>query len=240
MRSLLSHLLILTFLLTACAGTGSRSRFLSGGKQSTVEEAYTDAERLLAKKYYEQAIEQFEKLRNTFPFSSRAVTAELKISDALYAKGDFAEAADAYRTFARLHPKHEKVDYASFRVGLALYRDAPKSVDRDQTSTESALREFRQFLGRFPESEHAEPAAEYVAKGRNRLAAKELYVGQFYFKVTSFKASIPRFEAVVKRYPETPSAETALFSFREGPVPGRSTDRVRQDPPGFYRALPRV
>ena len=179
--------------------------------KDSAEEAYADAQKMFDKKYYDQAVEQFERLRNTYPFSRFAVEAELKVADALFAKGEFAEAADAYRTFTRLHPKHEKIDYATFRVGLGLFKDAPKSVDRDQSSTKLALREFKSFLARYPDSEYADKATEYVQKGRARLAEKELYVGRYYFKDKSYAASIPRFQEVVDRYPETDAAEIALF-----------------------------
>lgn len=208
-------LCICATLLSNAACTKQRGPQLAyteqGRSKDSAEEAFADAQKMFDKKYYDQAVEQFERLRNTYPFSRFAVEAELKIADALFAKGEFAEAADAYRTFTRLHPKHEKIDYATFRVGLGLFKDAPKSVDRDQSSTKLALREFKSFLARYPTSEYADKATEYVQKGRARLAEKELYVGRYYFKDKSYAASIPRFQEVVDRYPETDAAETALF-----------------------------
>lgn len=211
-RALLFMLLALVPVSAGCDKSHKGAAALSASTRAeTPEEAYEHAEKLLKKKYYEQAIDAFERLRNRFPFSKFAVEAELRIADALFAKGDFAEAAEAYRTFARLHPKHERIDYATFRIGLSLFKDAPTSVDRDQTSVELALNEFRKFLAKYPDSEHAAEAADMVAQGRARLAAKELYIGRFYFKDKSYKASIPRFQQVVDRYPETDAAADALF-----------------------------
>jgi outer membrane protein assembly factor BamD len=211
------HKFIITALTAlVLAGCASKTAELSPtasaeARNKTAETQFKKADKLLKKKYYEQAVEAFERVRNSFPFSKFAVESELKIADALFAKGDYAEAADAYRTFAKLHPTHPKIDYAAYRVGLSLYKDAPKSIDRDQTSTERALAEFRRFLTKYPDSEHSQAATDKVAAGRARLAAKELYIGRFYYRDKAYDASIPRFRGVVERYPETAAAQEALL-----------------------------
>lgn len=193
------------------AAQSSKKKKKSDGKDEP-QRMFEKAEKSLSKGYYDEAIAEFDKLRNTFPFSRFAVEAELKIADAHFKKRDYAEAADVYRTFARLHPKHEKVDYATYRVGLALFLEAPKSVDRDQSSTEKALEEFRSFLTQFPESKYADDATAKIAEGRDRLAQKELYVARYYVKHEKYKAALGRLRSVLKKYPESDAAvEEATF-----------------------------
>jgi outer membrane protein assembly factor BamD len=172
---------------------------------------YDAATKSLNKGYFDEAVTEFEKLRNTYPFSKFAVEAELKIADALFKKREYADAADAYRTFAKLHPKHEQVDYATFRVGLSLFQESPKAVDRDQSSTEKALDEFRAFIQQFPDSKYADEASRHVGEGRDRLAAKELYVGSYYVNHGKYNAAIGRLQNVVDRYPDAPAAVEAEF-----------------------------
>ena len=175
------------------------------------ERLFEKAKKDLTKGYYDDAISNFEKLRNTYPFSKFAVEAELMIADALFKKKEFGEAADAYRTFAKLHPKHERVDYATWQVGHSLFLEAPKSVDRDQSSTERALEELRAFVTKFPESKYADDASKKIGEGRDRLAAKELYVGRYYVKHREWRASLGRLRMVLSRYPDSDSAEEASF-----------------------------
>ena len=172
---------------------------------------YEHALKSFKKGYYDEAITEWEKLRNTYPFSKFAVEAELKVADALYKKREYGDAADSYRTFAKLHPKHEQVDYATFRVGLSLFLEAPSAVDRDQVSTEKALDELRSFIKQFPDSKFADEAAQKIGEGRDRLAAKELYVGRYYVKHGRYHASLGRLKNVLDHYPDTNSSVEAQY-----------------------------
>src|SRR3954454_11804246 len=75
-------------------------------KKPDVDEAqkmFDHASKSFKKKYYDEAIAEFEKLKNTYPFSKYAVEADLKIADALFQKREYADAADDYRSFLKLH-----------------------------------------------------------------------------------------------------------------------------------------
>lgn len=210
-------------------------------KAEDVDEAqklYEKASKSLTKGYYEDAITDFEKLRNTYPFSKFAIEAEIKIADALFAKKEYAEAADSYRTFAKLHPKHEQVDYATYHVGLSLFLEAPKSIDRDQASTEKALEELRTFVTQFPESKYADDAAKRIGQGRDRLAAKELYVGRYYVKHDEYKASLGRLRTVLSKYPDTSSVEEATFLLGKSLQKTKQHDEARTVLTGFLEKYP--
>lgn len=206
-----TRLLLLLMVALLAAGPAFAAKKKAKDAKDEPERMFDKASKSLSKGYNDDAIVEFEKLRNSFPFSRFAVEAELKIADALYKKKEYGEAADAYRTFAKLHPKHEKVDYASYRVGLALYQEAPRSIDRDQSSTEKALEEFRAFITTYPDSKYADDAAKKVGEGRDRLAGKELYVGRYYVKHKKWRAAKSRLESVVERYPDSSSVAEATF-----------------------------
>ncbi len=172
---------------------------------------YEKAVKAMNRGYYDEAITDLDKLRNTYPFSKYAVEAELKIADALFKKKEYADAADDYRTFAKLHPKHEQVDYATFQVGRSLFLEAPRSVDRDQSSTEKALEELRTFLVQFPDSKYADDASKMVGEGRDRLARKELYVGRYYVKNGEWRAARGRLQSVLDKYPDSDAIPEATF-----------------------------
>jgi outer membrane protein assembly factor BamD (BamD/ComL family) len=46
------------------------------------------------------------------------VLAELALADAQFARGGYQEAIDSYKTFARLHPTHERVEdgYVAYKI----------------------------------------------------------------------------------------------------------------------------
>ncbi len=183
----------------------------AASEQDEAQKMFDHASKSFRKGYYDEAITEYEKLRNTYPFSKFAVEAELKIADALFKKREYGDAADSYRTFAKLHPKHEMVDYAAFRVGLSLFLEAPKAVDRDQASTEKSLDEFRAFIQQYPDSKYADEAAKKIGDGRDRLAAKELYVGRYYVSHKRWHSSLGRLKNVIDRYPDSPASIEAQY-----------------------------
>ena len=67
---------------------------------------------------YGEAKKYFQFVKQKFPFSKYAVMAELALADTQFAQGNYTEANESYKSFARLHPTHEKVEdgYVAFRI----------------------------------------------------------------------------------------------------------------------------
>ena len=76
-------------------------------------DAYDDGE-------YKDAIENFQKLKDWYPFSKYAILAELKIADAHYHLDQYEEAIFAYEEFEKLHPRNEAVPYVIYQIGSRL------------------------------------------------------------------------------------------------------------------------
>ena len=104
-------------------------------------------------------------MKQKYPFSKFAVMAELALADTQFARGNYAEAIDSYKSFSRLHPTHEKVEdgYVAFKIGESYYKDMPDDVwilppsyEKDQSAVVDAQRELNDFLKKFPDSSYAE------------------------------------------------------------------------------------
>jgi outer membrane protein assembly factor BamD len=89
-------------------------------------------------KHYEDAIKRLGEFKSRFPYSQFAAEAEILIADSHFQLEHFQEAASAYETFVKLHPKHNKVDYASYRVAESYWEDSPESPSREQEYCEKA------------------------------------------------------------------------------------------------------
>jgi len=74
------------------------------------------------------------------------------------------------------------------------------SIDRDQTETIKAKKEFEKLVARYPNSKFALLAEQNILACRKKLAEKEFYVAQFYFKMKKYKAALGRFEEIAKNY----------------------------------------
>lgn len=150
---------------------------------------------------YKKAIDNFEQLRDWYPFSKYAILAELKIADAHFKLEEFEDAAVAYEEFENLHPRNEAIPYVIYQIGRCHF-DRIDTVDRDQSHTRQALETFQRLIERFPNDAYAHKAREHELDCYKSLAGHDLYVGIFYFKSRHYKAALGRFMSVITDYPD--------------------------------------
>lgn len=170
---------------------------------------YKEAEEDIGSDHYQLAIDKLKIIKNKYPYSKYAVDASLRLADVYFLQESFTEAALAYETFRDLHPKHPKVPYAMFRIGLSYYNDLPSTIARDVTDAQKAQDAFNDYLHRFPSDENVKEAQKDLAAARQTLAEKELYVANFYYKRHFYDSAKGRFEKLLKLYPETGPAQEA-------------------------------
>ena len=200
-----------------CAG----SRVTWGGEPKyalTAAENLRIGEEELKSKDYELAAKFFERTKNRFPFSKEAVIAELRIGDAKFGQSLYVEAAAAYASFVKLHPNHEAVDYAQFRIGLSHYKDAPTdfflfpaSYELDLRQIRAAVEELEEFVKARPESKHVAEAKATIAEAKARLADHDWYVAKFYAKRNHWAGAASRLEGLIKDYPGSPRETEAML-----------------------------
>ncbi len=177
---------------------------------STAEGAFAVAERYEKDERYEEAIAQFQQVKNKFPYSSLATEAKLRIADINYKREEYAEAQAAYETFKELHPAHPRSDYVTYRLGMSLYHQLPETIDRDLSLADKSMLYFDEVVSSFPNSEFATPSKEQKQKLLDMLAQKELYIADFYFKRGKFDSALGRYEGAAEKFPNTSGLARAL------------------------------
>ena len=160
---------------------------------------YNYALGLFEKRDYAESVPYFESLKNRFPQSPYAVDSELKVADAQFRAGNWAEAEVSYQSFRSLHPTHAAVPRAVFQIGQCHFKRKPRGSGRDQSETEEALHSFEEVVSRWPESQEAKDAGSFAEKCRRILAERELYVVDYYLKRKQDSAAIGRLEGLEKR-----------------------------------------
>lgn len=158
---------------------------------------------------YLNAVEKLKLVRAKFPYSRFHPEAQLRLADVYFLQESFGDAAAAYESFRDLHPKHEKVPYAMFRIGESYQADTPSNIARDQTSAKKAEDAYNEFIKRFPSDPKAEDAKKNLAKARLSLAQKELYIANFYNRIDQYESAKTRYQKVIQLYPETAPAQEA-------------------------------
>lgn len=184
---------LFSFLVFSCASDEKAA--------DTPEEAYKIAQEFDQDDRYTVAIQRYNDVKNKFPYSSYATMAELAIADVHYRSQAYPEAQVSYQNFRELHPKHPRIDYVIFQIGMSYFMQLPETFDRDITLANDAVYSFNEVIRRFPSSEYYQQAQEYRRKSFTMLNEKELYIADFYFKQEFYDSALLRYESSYKKYP---------------------------------------
>ena len=161
-----------------------------------------------------RALDNFTKLRSDYPFSPLLTDVELKIADAYYLNQQYPEAINAFKEFQSMHPAHEQMPFVILRLGQAHF-DQFSNTERDQKNTEIAKSYFETVLTTYPKSPQAAEAQQKLAKCVEYLAEHEFNIAQFYYQQEKYAAARDRFEEIVRKYKDTPTAVKSLFYLGE-------------------------
>ncbi len=175
------------------------------------EELYNRGLRQMKRGYYDEAILSFDRVRNHFPFNQYSVLAELRVADCLYEKASYMEAVDAYRYFARLHPRHPQIDYVVYRTARSEFKLAPMIPQRDQTHARRGLTRLEGFERRFPDSEYLSEVERLRSKTLLRLSRGGVQIGNFYWKQKEWRAAERRYRLASEQFPDSPLVPRATY-----------------------------
>jgi outer membrane protein assembly factor BamD len=206
-RSALAAILLL-FLLSGCSYL---DKFLGRDAEEDADagELMSQGNEDLSQGRYKDAVDAFQKIKDRFPYSKHAVSAELKMADALFFQEEYDLAYTAYDEFEKLHPKHKDMPYVIYQKGMSNFNQI-KSKDREQAHTLKAKDEFERLIKRFPRDEYANKARKNLRECLIYLAEYELYVANFYYKQGRYRAALGRYTYILHNYPDMGQYQDAM------------------------------
>lgn len=194
---------LIAVVLLVCSGCSLSSLLSYFQKQapvrSTPEALYARGTQEFQDGSYKKAREFYTRLKEEHPLNDLAVLAELGIADSYFSDKEYVEAENAYRDFIVLYPTNENVPYVHYQIGMCHYLQIG-AIDRDQTETIKARREFERLVARYPQSKFSTLAEKMIRECKQKLAEHEFYVGNFYFKQKKYEAALKRFETIARDY----------------------------------------
>lgn len=191
-------------LLAACAGNEEEQTEIGN-----LTIAYEEAKEAIARNNYRRGIQIFEAIQARYPFSDLSRQIQLELMYAYYRSGQKEQAIDAADTFMRENPIHPRVDYALYIKGLAYFeseagflerrfkKDITERPPKDVAESYSAL---RRLVERYPASEYAEDAEQRMLFLKNRLAAYENHVADYYLRRGAYVAAVNRAKNALEEY----------------------------------------
>jgi len=184
-----------------------------------ISEAYETAKTSVQRGNYTRGIQIFEAIQARYPFSDLSRQIQLDLMYAYYMGGQREQAVEVADTFMRENPIHERVDYALYIKGLAYFEDEAgfleKRFKKDVTErppyevTES-YSSFRRLVERYPASQYAPDAEQRMVFLKNRLAAYENHVADYYLRRGAYIASLNRAKGALVEYNGAPANARSL------------------------------
>lgn len=229
--------MLLTLLLALLPGCGMIDYFFLKPPEDTARELFEAGGNAMREKQYAEAAEFYTKLIDRYPFSPYTPRAELGRGDAYYQDERYSQAVDAYKEFESLHPRHERIPYVVYMIGMS-YRGQFESIDRPSDNLAEAIQYFKRVQESYPDSEYAAKAAALITECRRKLAEHELYVADFYLRQERYQSAWSRYQYVRDAYGEfadlreyaTNQANAAYFSFHKD-----ASETKRRDKEGSWR-----
>ncbi|OGP89361.1 MAG: hypothetical protein A2031_06995 [Deltaproteobacteria bacterium RBG_19FT_COMBO_43_11] len=191
--------LVLLFCLSGCSFSLLSIFNKQEQTRNTPEGLYLRGANEYQKNNYKKAREYFLRLKEEYPLHELTILARIGIADSYYSDKDYMEAENEYNDFIVFHPTNENVPYAIYQIGMCHYNQI-EAIDRDQTSTVKARREFEKLIARYPDSKFSTMAEKLLRECKQKLAEQEFYVGQFYFRQKKYQAALARFETIAQNY----------------------------------------
>jgi outer membrane protein assembly factor BamD len=198
-------LLVVLTLLGGCAGNEEEENELI----RNVTEAYETAQRAMENQNYRRAIPIYEALQARFPFSDLSKRIQLELMFAYYKANRPEQSIDLADQFMRENPIHPQVDYALYVKALNYFNDDPGFLEgwfnkgmenRPPRDASLAFSLLKQLVERYPASQYAEDARQRMVFLKNRLAAYENSVAQFYLERDAYVAALNRAKAALEQY----------------------------------------
>jgi len=173
----------------------------SGDDSSIIpaESLYMEAMEFYRVTNYIDAFDAFQKCRTRYPISEWGIKAELKMADCLYYQKQYESAFIQYQEFTRLHPTYKYIDYAYYQMGMCYYNQLC-TIDRDQSFTLKAIKQFEKLLSLFPSSPYASSAREKIGECKKNMAEHVLYIGNFYYRTGAYNAALHRYLEALNDY----------------------------------------
>jgi outer membrane protein assembly factor BamD len=163
------------------------------------------------------AREYFRQVVDNYPQSPVRPDAKLGIGDSFLGEKSTESlvlAANEYREFLTFYPRHERADYAQYKLAMSHFMQM-RAPERDQTETVSALKEFQTFFTQYPTSKLTSEVRMKWREARDRLSRAEFRVGYHYYRVKWCPGAIPRFRGVLKEDPQFTGRDEIYFYLAE-------------------------
>lgn len=218
-RTTIARAFCLALLLFGLSGCGFIDYYFLPPPEDTAQELWEAGREAMKEKKYTDAQEYFLKLKDRYPFSPYTPDGIVGLGDAYFMDDKFLQAADAYKEFEALHPRHEQIPYVLYQIGVSIFRRLD-SIDMPQDGLNESIQYFTVLKDAYPNTQWGKDAPNWIVKCRTRMAQHEIFIADFYWNSSRYGAAWKRYMYVAENFKDLPeifkyAKERAQVSYLE-------------------------
>ena len=179
-----------------------------------VKEAYQEGVEALDNGDVLFAAKKFNQAEMLFPQASSAPQSALMAAYSYYTQDYYGDAIAELNRFLKVYPSHKDLGYVYYLLAVCYYEQIVDEK-KDLQSIINAKENFNLIIKNYPNSEYAIDAEFKIDLIDDILAAKEMYLGRYYFDRKKWIPAINRFREIIDNYDTTIYAEEALHRLVE-------------------------
>ena len=160
------------------------------------------------------AAKKFNEAEILFPQSVWAPKSALMAAYSYYTQDYYADTIAELERFLRVYPLNKNLDYVYYLLGVSYYEQIVDEK-KDLQSIIRAKKYFEILIQNYPNTNYSLDAEYKIELVNDTLAAKEMYIGRYYFDKKKWIPAINRFKSVIDNYDTTVYAEEALHRLVE-------------------------
>ena len=211
---ILLFLLLAFFIISCSKDQPKKSTIKEKNLELQVLEAYQEGINSLEIGDVLFAAKKFNEAEILFPQSVWAPKSSLMAAYAYYSQDYYKDAIAELERFIRVYSKDKNLDYAYYLLGVSYYEQIIDEK-KDLQSIINAKKYFETVIKNYPQTSYALDSEFKVDLINDTLAAKEMYIGRYYFDKKKWIPAINRFKTVVNNYETTIYTEEALHRLVE-------------------------
>ncbi len=196
-----------SFIFSACSSSVKDDL----NKTEDPEVAFNTAYGHYTKGEYLQAVEDFSVIKLRFSGSKIIDKAVYYLGLTYMKRKENLLAAYEFEQMLKNYPGSEFAVQARYQLGMSYFNESPE-YNLDQTYTQYAINEFKNFIELYPNDPLAADAAHKIIELKNKLALKLMKDAEQYTILDDYRAATVYYDIILDMYFDTDYADDALYS----------------------------
>jgi len=227
-------LLMVIAFTTGLSGCGSKAVLVNLSPQELFDLGKTEYQ----KEHYIKAVEYFQAIVYNYPGESIVDTAQYYLALSYFGNEEYELAQVEFNRLVLNYPSSVYFQHALFMKAASFYEGTPRHYGLDQSTLETAVKQFEDFIIDYPEAELLSQAKQYLLAARTRMAKKFYGSAVVYNRMGALDAAKIYYQKVVDDYTDTEFGSLATFYVAEMNFKRHRYDQAQVGFEGFLAVFP--